>query len=359
MKMPLFLRLSAVLILGFSAVRANPVILDATGTANLRLEIAPADETTFEETLFALGRIALLPGHRAVVSSRIPGRATEVFLKEDHPVKAGDPAVIVESRQAGNPPPRVEIAAPIGGMVRSVGVVPGQPVEPSDVLAEIIDLSTVYARAAVPEDFAQKLRVGQTARIRVPAVGGDGFSATLEHIGSTADPATGTLEAAFRLPNPDGKLRPGMRAEFSIVVERRDNVLAVPREAVQGDAANRFVFVKHFELPNAFVKAPVVVGAMNDQRAEILSGLFPADEVVTRGAYALSHAGGGSISLKEALDAAHGHEHAADGSELPQQPTPASPGTATGSGGLFWKILSGVLFLALVLVTFLRPRRHA
>jgi hypothetical protein len=51
---------------------------------------------------------------------------------------------------------------------------------------------------------------------------------------------------------------------------------------------------------------------------EITKGLFPADEVVTRGAYSLSFAGGGSVSLIEALDAAHGHKHAADGKE----PTP-------------------------------------
>ena len=50
---------------------------------------------------------------------------------------------------------------------------------------------------------------------------------------------------------------------------------------------------------------------------EILSGLFPGDEVVTRGSYSLGFAGGGSgISLKEALDAAHGHEHNEDGSEM-------------------------------------------
>ena len=47
----------------------------------------------------------------------------------------------------------------------------------------------------------------------------------------------------------------------------------------------------------------------------------PGDEVVTQGSYPLSFAGNNTgISLKEALDAAHGHEHAEDGSELtPEQ----------------------------------------
>ena len=86
---------------------------------------------------------------------------------------------------------------------------------------------------------------------------------------------------------------------------------------------------KDFDLPNAFVKTPVEVGQMNDRFVEITSGLLPGDEVVTRGAYSLSFAGGGSVSLKEALDAAHGHEHAADGSEL----TPEEGGDGGKAGG--------------------------
>jgi hypothetical protein len=94
-------------------------------------------------------------------------------------------------------------------------------------------------------------------------------------------------------------------------------VLSVPREAIQGDAANRVVFVEDFELPNAFVRSPVVLGEQNDDYVEVLSGLFPGDMVVTRGSYSLGFVIEGSgISLKDALDAAHGHEHNEDGSEI-------------------------------------------
>ena len=74
--------------------------------------------------------------------------------------------------------------------------------------------------------------------------------------------------------------------------------------------------MKDFDLTNAFVKTPVEVGEMNDRFVEITNGLLPGDSVVTRGAYSLSFRRGSSVSLKAALDAAHGHEHAADGSEL-------------------------------------------
>ena len=61
----------------------------------------------------------------------------------------------------------------------------------------------------------------------------------------------------------------------------------------------------------------MVLGEENDQYIEVIRGVFPGDEVVIQGSYVLSFVGGGSgMSLKEALDAAHGHAHAEDGSEL-------------------------------------------
>ncbi len=333
---------------------ANTVILDETGVKNLRIEMELVEETLFEESLFALGRIDVYPGRRAAISSRIPGRALEVFVKHDHPIVKGEVAVVVESRQPGNPPPRVEVTAPISGLVSATHIVPGEPVDPDKILAEILDLSEVYAIARVPEHLAGQLKKGQRARITVPAVPDRAFDADLEHLGALADAESGTVEAAFHVDNPDLLLRPGMRAEFSIVVGGKADVFSIPRAALQGDGANRYVYVKDFDIPNAFVKTHVVVGRINDRSAEILSGLFPADEVVTRGAYSLAFAGGGTVSLKEALDAAHGHEHAADGSEL------ATANQAGGTGGethlhekqsSFWMIVSGILFLLLVVVT--------
>ncbi len=326
---------------------ANTVILDETGVKNLRIETVLVEETTFEESIFALGRIGVYPGRRAVISSRIPGRALEVFMKHDHPIAKGEVALVVESRQPGNPPPRIEVMAPISGLVSETNIVPGEPLDPDKILAEILDVSDVYALARVPEHLAGLLQKGQRAKIKVPAVPEKVFDADLEHLGAIADTESGTVEAAFHVENPDLVLRPGMRAEFSIVVDEKAEVFSIPRAALQGDGANRFVYVRDFDIPNAFVKTPVVVGRLNDRSVEILGGLFPADEVVTRGAYSLAFAGVGTVSLKEALDSAHGHEHAEDGSELNAANRPEES-HAHEKQSPFWMIVSGILFILLI-----------
>ena len=292
------------------------IILDETGVRNLRLETVVAEESDFSHTIATLGRIEAVPGASGVVSSRIAGRLVELKVAPGDQVEAGSEVARVESRQPGDPPPVVSLRAPIGGMVSSVSIRPGEAVEPERVLIEIIDLTEVLAVAKVPEYRTAEIAPGSKAEIQVDASAGESFEGTLLRFGTSADRETGTIDAVFRLANPDGRLLPGMRAAFSFVTGTRENVLSVPREALQGSGANRFVFVKHFDLPNSFVKAPVEVGEQNERAVEILSGIFPADEVVIRGAYPLSFAGAGSISLKEAMDAAHGHSHNEDGSEI-------------------------------------------
>lgn len=347
----------------------NTVVLDASSVANLKLEFAEAEETVFEETIFALGHLDVLPGKRAVVSSRIAGRAFSVLALPNQQVDQGDEVAWVESRQPGDPPPTVMLAAPISGMVSRVDIAVGQPVSPDQALMEIVDLTTIEASAQVPQHLAGKLQPGQQAHIRLPAVPDKVFEAKLAHIAVLADEQSGTIEAGFHLANPGDVLRPGMKAEFSIVTAKREGVMSVPRSAVQGDAAQRFVYIKDYELENAFVKVPVVLGALNDRFAEVAKGLLPGDEVVTRGAYSLAFAGKGSISLKEALDAAHGHPHNEDGTEMTKEQIAANETGGHAHGhehgdewsplAIFFAATSGVLFVLLILSAFLKRNTAA
>jgi membrane fusion protein, heavy metal efflux system len=269
----------------------------------------------------------------------------------------------VESRQPGDPPPTILLKALLSGLVTKVDARLGDPLEPGKALMEITDLSEVYAIARVPEHQAGKMKPGTVAHIKVPALPDEQFEGKLLRFGTSADKQSGTIDAIFRLPNREGLLRAEMRAEFSIVLSKREGIMSVPRSALQGDPTTRFVYVEDFDLKNAYVKTLVEVGQLNDRFAEVLSGLLPGDKVVTRGAYSLAFAGGGSVSLKEALDAAHGHEHASDGSELKPGEHPKN---ATGDHGNehgnehdehegpFWKIVSGVLFVLLMVSTALK-----
>ncbi|MEM7603487.1 MAG: efflux RND transporter periplasmic adaptor subunit [Verrucomicrobiota bacterium] len=337
---------------------ANTVILDNTAVQNLQIETVEVTEETFETTVFAIGRIEEIPASRSALSSRIPGRVVALNAFVGDTVKSGDVLAKVESRQPGNPPPTIELKALQSGLVVDSHVRIGEPVDPAEDLLDIADRSRLWAVAKIPEPEAAGIVPGTRARIRVPALGNETVDAALKQYGVEANREAGAVEGIFELDNRDGRLQPGMRVEFSIITGSRDGIMAVPRSAIQGDPTKRIVFVEDFELPNAFVRVPVVLGEQNDAFVEVIRGLFPGDEVVTRGSYALSFAGSGSgMSLKEALDAAHGHEHNEDGSEMTdeQRAEKASASSEAGEADTpfwIWFVTGWAILATIVALTF-------
>lgn len=295
------------------------IVLDENAVKNLGIETVEAQESKFDRTVFALGEVDHACESHTVLSSRAAGRISEVLFHKGEFVAKGDVIARLESRQAGSPPPLIDLKAPASGLITDSQAHLGAPVEPDAALMEILDLSTVWISAKISQNDASVLNEGLTANIRVPAIGNKEFTAKFLRLGVGADAQKGIIDAIFTLPNPNNQLRPGMRAELTLIASQRDGVLSIPREALQGDRTNRFVFIKDYEIANTFVRVPVLTGNQNNERVEITSGLYPGDEVVTRGAYSLSFAGKGSVSLKEALDAAHGHPHNEDGTEMTKE----------------------------------------
>ena len=213
MKILLYVCYSLLLAISISrAADSNTIVLDEIGVKNLRIETAVVEETDFEETAFALGRIDEIPENHAVVSSRISGRVIGLDFKEGETVERGQVLVRVESRQPGNPPPVIELKAPIGGLVVESHIRIGEPVEPDKELLDISDLTEVLAIARVPENQASKLKPGSKAHIRVAALGDQALEGEMIRFGTSADRESGTIDAIFKVANPGLKMRSDMRA---------------------------------------------------------------------------------------------------------------------------------------------------
>ncbi|MBW7895426.1 MAG: efflux RND transporter periplasmic adaptor subunit [Opitutaceae bacterium] len=361
------------------------VLLTEQGVKNLGLQTVTVEAADFEHTAFALGRTEAIPENRSVLSSRISGRVLENRLRLGAFVTKGEKLVLIESRQPGNPPPMIWLTAPADGTVIAVNTKLGAPVEPANSLAEIADLRTLHFVATMPQAVAGKLTPGTRARIRFPVHPEQEFTGALLRRSPAdaahaldqditirgdddADADLNTVGVVFTVDNPANLLRINMSGECTVILEIRDNVMSVPRAAVQGGPSNRHVYVRHMSIPHAFDRVSVRTGLSNDESVEIVDGLFPGDEVVTRGSYSLGFAGaGGGPSLKEALDSAHGHEHNEDGSEMTADQK-AAAGTADGDHdhhhhdvGLrefFFMAATGILAVLLV-ITSLRRRPRA
>ncbi len=267
----------------------GPIEVSEVAQRNLGLELEAVELRSVETTLRVIGELAAAPERSATVSSRIAGRVTEVFASEGEHVRKGQTLVEVESRQVGDPPPRVRYEAPVDGVVIDRHVVRGDQVEPSAHLLELTDLRELVAVGRVFEGQIGAVRVGQKVRVRAPAVPDASFEGVIERIAGSLDPRTRSLPVYVRVANRQEKLRPSMRATLDLVTGGAELAIAVPRSALLGDAGALYVFVQSEDSPTRFERRPLVLGVTNDRYAEVIEGLFTGERVVTQGGYSLQY----------------------------------------------------------------------
>jgi Cu(I)/Ag(I) efflux system membrane fusion protein len=210
----------------------------------------------------------------------------------------------------------VQYPAPIDGVVTHRDVLLNGSVEPDKHLLEIVDLSEVYTEGQVFEGQVSQVKVGQKVRVSVESFPDLKFEGTVDLVSGVLEPKTRTLRIWVRVANPEGKLRPNMRATLHLVTAEADEVVAIPHSAVLGEAGNLFAFVQIDKEGLIYERRPVVTGIKDDQYVEITEGIFDGDKVVTLGNYQLQYvtskpkaaAGAEGAAHEDAPGAApHGH----------------------------------------------------
>jgi multidrug efflux pump subunit AcrA (membrane-fusion protein) len=118
--------------------------------------------------------------------------------------------------RAGKAQTHLEILSPIAGTVIDRKVLEGQYVESGMELYEVADLSSLWLYAAIYESDISWLELGQVVEVVTEAYPGQVFVGTVSFLQPILDRETRTLRARIDLPNPDGKLRPGMYATATL-----------------------------------------------------------------------------------------------------------------------------------------------
>ncbi len=175
---------------------------------------------------------------------------------------------------------RTVIRAPFAGTVGLRLVSPGAYVKPGDDIVNLESLGAIKLDFRVPETFLARLAVGQRLTARVDAYSDQEFEGAIYAINPALDPETRTVLLRARLPNPDNRLRPGLFARVNLVLERRENALVVPEEAVVPMGRNPFVYRV---VDDKAVNTPVMLGLRQPGVVEVIEGLTDGDWVVTDG----------------------------------------------------------------------------
>ncbi|MGH7481390.1 MAG: efflux RND transporter periplasmic adaptor subunit [Longimicrobiales bacterium] len=174
--------------------------------------------------------------------------------------------------------------APVSGVVVEKNVLAGEAVEAGQSLYTIADLSEVWLEAELREADARLVEVGDEVTVELAALPGRSIRGRVEYVYPTLQAATRTLKARIAIPNPDGRLKPGMYATVRLEAPGR-TALTVPLSAVLNTGQRRLVFVDIGD--GRLMPVEVEIGRTGAGYAEVLSGLEPGQRVVTSAQYLL------------------------------------------------------------------------
>jgi Cu(I)/Ag(I) efflux system membrane fusion protein len=156
-------------------------------------------------------------------------------------------------------------------------------VQPGAAIVTINGLSAVWLTISVPQGAAGPLAPGARAIAKLAAFPGEAFTGRVEAILPAASVQSRAVEVRVALPNPGGRLRPGMTAEVNLSNAAPREALMIPSEAVIRTGKRTVVIAVRED--GRFAPTDVEVGISAGDRIEIASGLSEGEKVVASGQF--------------------------------------------------------------------------
>jgi len=196
------------------------------------------------------------------------------------------PAAIDQLAESGQINSITSITSTMDGTIIERHVSVGQIAEISDELFTVADLSRVWVVAEAPEQDAHVVQPGSRVEVHVPALPKDHFVGKIVYVADTVKPETRTITMRMEIDNARRKLKPEMLADM-IIKRSSEARLSIPAKAVVRDQDRNFVFV---EVSKDRVELrPVTLGADQDGRRTVESGLAAGQRIVVEGAFNLNN----------------------------------------------------------------------
>jgi RND family efflux transporter MFP subunit len=191
--------------------------------------------------------------------------------------------------------------APFAGIIASKNAEVGDVINPmmgglgsaSGVLT-LVDYSRVKVVAGVSSLDIDRLRKGQEAFLRVPALPSREFRGEVTVVNLTADPLSKKFGVEAVFPNAGHVLRPGTFGTVAFEVQSHENALVIPQRAV---LAGSHVFVVE---DGKAVRKDVSLGLQNTTMVEVLAGLEEGAAVIVDGNYGLEE--GVAVEILEEVE---------------------------------------------------------
>jgi RND family efflux transporter MFP subunit len=178
-----------------------------------------------------------------------------------------------------------EIRSPINGVITDRPLYPGEMAAAGTPLLTVMDISSVIAKAHIPQSDAAALKVGDKGSMTVPGIE-EPIEGKVTVVSPALDPNSTTVEVWLEAKNPKFTLKPGTSVQLSLTAQTVKDALVVPASSVITTPDGTTAVMLAGSDGRAHQKA-VKLGIRNGDDVQILDGVTANDKVVATGAYGL------------------------------------------------------------------------
>jgi membrane fusion protein (multidrug efflux system) len=172
------------------------------------------------------------------------------------------------------------IRAPFTGSLGMRQVSLGAYLKDGDAIVQIRQLDPLYLDFDLPQQEVARLRLKQHVAFSAAGLSGE-FKGAVTTIDQALDANSRSVHVQATVANPQLLLKPGMFVNVRLVVGKKPDTLFVPAQALVPEGQVRHVWVVGPQ--NQAEERTVEVGIYQNNWVEIVSGLKPAERVVTAG----------------------------------------------------------------------------
>src|SRR6266853_3138961 len=252
-----------------------------------------AERDTWPSTLNVIGTAEAIQG--VTVSADLPGTVARINFESGKPVRAGDVLVELDTRQeraqlaaaeaqrdlarinfnrtqelvkqgvtarsefdntsaqqksteaqVGEIQATIQrktIRAPFTGVLGLRQINLGQYLAAGQAIVPLQKLNPIYVNFGVPQQTSAQSLAGRTIRVTSDDLPGATFNGRVTAVDSVINEATRNIQVQATLPNPQGKLRPGMFVQVQVVLGASRQVVSLPASAINYAPYGDSVFV--------------------------------------------------------------------------------------------------------------------
>ena len=208
--------------------------------------------------------------------------------KQDVSNAVSDLQIIRSGSKGGAASANTNIRATVPGTVLEIPVEEGFQVIASNsfnagtTIATIADLNKMIFEGKVDEAEVGKLRVGMPLEVNLGAIEDQALDAQLKFIAPKGNEEQGAVQFIIEADlflNDSIFVRAGYSANASLVLERKDSIMAIPEALLQFDRETEEPYVEVQTEDQKFERRDVEIGISDGVNVEIISGLTEEDQI--------------------------------------------------------------------------------